>query len=73
MEFNYFTTGTENASVTICFRKSLQQIEGLSQNQDFFTMLLKDEEMKRQVLGIFSGEIYRSLRAEPIPDEEDSK
>lgn len=37
-------------------------IEGLSQNQDFFTMLLKDPEMKRQVLGIFSGEIYKSLR-----------
>jgi type I restriction enzyme R subunit len=38
-------------------------IEGLNQNKDFFTMLLKDEEMKRQVLGIFSGEIYKSLRS----------
>ena len=37
-------------------------IEGLSQNQDFFSLLLSNEEMKRQVLGIFSGEIYKSLR-----------
>lgn len=37
-------------------------IEGLSQNQDFFSMLLSNDEMKRQVLGIFSGEIYKSLR-----------
>lgn len=37
-------------------------IEGLSQNQDFFSMLLSNDEMKRQVLGIFSDEIYKSLR-----------
>ena len=37
-------------------------IEGLSQNQDFFSMLLSNDEMKRQVLGIFSNEIYKSLR-----------
>ena len=37
-------------------------IEGLSQNQDFFTLLLQNEDIKKQVLGIFSGEIYRSLR-----------
>lgn len=37
-------------------------IEGLSQNQDFFSMLLSNDEMKRQVLGIFSEEIYKSLR-----------
>ena len=37
-------------------------IEGLSQNQDFFSLLLSNDEMKRQVLGIFSDEIYRSLR-----------
>ena len=37
-------------------------IEGLSQNQDFFSMLLSNDEMKRQVLGIFSGEIYKNLR-----------
>jgi type I restriction enzyme R subunit len=37
-------------------------IEGLSQNQDFFSLMLSNDEMKRQVLGIFSGEIYKSLR-----------
>ena len=37
-------------------------IEGLSQNQDFFTLLLNNEELKKEVLGIFSGEIYKSLR-----------
>ena len=37
-------------------------IEGLEQNQDFFTLLLNNAELKKEVLGIFSGEIYRSLR-----------
>ncbi len=37
-------------------------IEGLSQNQDFFSLLLNNEELKRQVLGIFTDEIYKSLR-----------
>ena len=37
-------------------------IEGLSQNQDFFSLLLSNGEVKRQVLGIFSDEIYKSLR-----------
>ena len=37
-------------------------IEGLSQNQDFFSLLLSNEEMKREVLGIFAEEIYKSLR-----------
>lgn len=37
-------------------------IEGLSQNQDFFSLLLSNDEVKRQVLGIFSGEIYKRLR-----------
>lgn len=37
-------------------------IEGLSQNQEFFSLLLSNDEVKRQVLGIFSGEIYKSLR-----------
>ena len=37
-------------------------IEGLAQNQDFFTLLLNNEEIKRSVLGIFAGEIYTSLR-----------
>ena len=37
-------------------------IEGLSQNQDFFTLLLENEEIKREVLGIFTEEIYKSLK-----------
>ena len=37
-------------------------IEGLEQNQDFFSLLLSNDEMKRQVLGIFADEIYKSLR-----------
>lgn len=37
-------------------------IEGLSQNQDFFSMLLSNDEIKKQVLGIFTEEIYKSLR-----------
>lgn len=38
-------------------------IEGLSQNQDFFSLLLSNDEIKRQVLGIFTDEIYQSLRS----------
>lgn len=37
-------------------------IEGLSQNQDFFSLLLNNDELKKQVLGIFTDEIYKSLR-----------
>lgn len=37
-------------------------IAGLSQNQDFFTLLLQNDEIKKEVLGIFAGEIYKSLR-----------
>lgn len=39
-------------------------IEGLNQNQDFFSLLLQNEEIKREVLGIFTNEIYKSLRTE---------
>ena len=37
-------------------------IEGLEQNQDFFSLLLSNDEIKHQVLGIFTDEIYKSLR-----------
>ena len=37
-------------------------IEGLEQNQDFFSLLLSNNEIKREVLGIFAEEIYKSLR-----------
>ena len=38
-------------------------IEGVSQNQDFFSLLLSNDEMKHQLLGIFADEIYKSLRS----------
>ncbi len=37
-------------------------IEGLNQNKDFFTLLLQNEEIKKEVLGIFTDEIYKSLK-----------
>lgn len=37
-------------------------IEGLNQNEDFFTLLLNNKEIKREVLGLFVSEIYRSLK-----------
>ena len=37
-------------------------IDGLEQNQDFFTLLLQNDEIKRSVLGLFASEIYQSLR-----------
>lgn len=37
-------------------------IEGLEQNQDFFSLLLGNEEIKKKVLGIFSEEIYNNLK-----------
>lgn len=37
-------------------------VEGLTQNQDFFTLLLQNNEIKKEVLGIFADEIYKSLR-----------
>ena len=39
-------------------------VEGLMQNQDFFSLLLDNAEIKREVLGIFAEEIYRGLREE---------
>ena len=37
-------------------------IEGLETNQDFFSLLLGNDEIKKEVLGIFTEEIYKSLR-----------
>jgi len=37
-------------------------IEGLSQNQDFFSLLLNNPDMKKEVMGIFMSEIYKDLR-----------
>ncbi|MDO5715705.1 MAG: type I restriction endonuclease subunit R, partial [Tissierellia bacterium] len=38
-------------------------IEGLDQNQDFFSYLLDNEDAQKEVLGIFLPEIYKNLRA----------
>lgn len=37
-------------------------IEGLDQNESFFSLLLNNAEIKKEVLGIFMSEIYKSLR-----------
>ena len=37
-------------------------IEGLSQNQEFFTMLLNDERARKEILGIFVKAIYDDLK-----------
>ena len=44
-------------------------VEGLSQNQDFFTLLLNNEDIKKDVLGVFANEIYRTFRKENIPSQ----
>ena len=36
-------------------------IDGLEQNQDFFTLLLQNDEIKREVLGLFLSDTYNSL------------
>ena len=37
-------------------------VDGLQQNQDFFTMLLNNEDIKKEVLGIFLKSIYQDLK-----------
>lgn len=39
-------------------------LEGLSQNQDFFTLLLNNDDVKKSVLGIFLHDVYEQLRRE---------
>ena len=39
-------------------------IEGLSQNQDFFTFLLDNDDVKKEVLGIFLHDVYQQLKEE---------
>lgn len=36
-------------------------VEGLSQNQDFFSLLLNND-IKKEVLGIFASEVYKDLK-----------
>ena len=42
-------------------------ISGLEQNEDFFSLLLDNDEIKRQVLGIFANEVYTELKGESNP------
>lgn len=49
-EFSYFT-GVDDAL-----------LDGLQQNQEFFSMLLNDEALKKEVLGIFIKSIYEDLK-----------
>lgn len=48
----------------LTFYKNIDKalLDGLAQNQDFFTLLLENEGVKKQVLGIFLDEIYNQLR-----------
>ena len=38
-------------------------VEGLSQNQDFFSLLLNNDDIKKEVLGIFASEVYKDLKS----------
>lgn len=44
-------------------------IEGLGQNQDFFSLLLKNEDIKKEVLSIFTDEIYKALRQQETNEQ----
>lgn len=37
-------------------------VEGLSQNQDFFSLLLNNDDIKKEILGIFASEFYKDLK-----------
>lgn len=41
-------------------------IEGLEHNKDFFTLLLNNNDIKKEVLGTFAEEIYKSLRESEV-------
>lgn len=43
-------------------------VDGLQQNQDFFTMLLNNPEIKKDVLGVFLKSIYEDLKADKKED-----
>lgn len=36
--------------------------DGYAENKDFFSLLMKNEDLKKEVLGLFAEEIYNSLR-----------
>lgn len=39
-------------------------VEGIEQNQDFYSLLLDNEEIKRRTLGIFAPDLYRTFNSE---------
>ena len=39
-------------------------VDGLSQNQDFYSLLLNNADIKKEVLGIFMDEVYHELRGD---------
>lgn len=39
-------------------------VDGLQQNQEFFTMLLNNSDIKKEILGIFLPSIYKDLKLE---------
>ena len=41
-------------------------VQGLEQNQDFFSMLLSNPEIKKQVLGVFVTEVYKTLKNKDV-------
>ena len=43
-------------------------VDGLQQNQEFFTMLLNNTEIKKDVLGIFLKSIYEDLKNDKKDD-----
>jgi len=59
--FPILKTSTKNFEFSYFENINDALIEGLDQNQDSFSLLLGNDEIKRQVLGICAEEIYNSL------------
>ena len=38
-------------------------VAGYEQNENFFQLLLNDADLKREVFGVFAGEVYEAFRA----------
>lgn len=39
-------------------------VKGIEQNRDFFTLLLKNKDLKQETIGLFIPEIYKSIRTD---------
>lgn len=46
-------------------------VKGFTQNQDFFTMLLDNSDIKKEVLGIFMKSIYNELKTKKSKDKKE--